>query len=481
MANLDPRDQRIAELEALVATLTEKLAAALARIADLEVKLGQNSTNTSKPPSSDPPGVARPPKTKTGRRPGGQPGHKHHKRELLPSAQVNQFVDIPAPKKCGRCKDKLKGRSVDPLRHQVIEIPPITPHVTEYRCHGVECDDCGLVAYGDLPTEVAGHVFGERLTGIIALLSGKYRLSKRLVQDCLSNLLGVRLSLGAVSNRDQEVSESLAAPVVQVAAAVQEVDSAHMDETGWFEGKFDGRSKRAWLWVVVTAQITLFQISTSRGSEIAKGLLGKDFSGFLTTDRWAAYNWADVFLRQLCWSHLTRDWQGFIDRGGESARIGALLMKERNRMFKWWHRVRDGTMSRDDFRQRMKPVRRRVGGLLRDAEVCVGAKTSGMAKEILKLEPAMWAFVEVEGLEPTNNIAERTIRHGVMYRKTSFGTQSPAGSRFVERILTVVATLKQQDRNVLEYLTEAIRAHRRGLPAPSLLPAAWPGQLALAA
>jgi transposase len=230
-----------------------------------------------------------------------------------------------------------------------------------------------------------------------------------------------------------------------------------------------------------TAHLALFRISSSRGSEVAKALLGEDFTGFLTTDRWSAYNWYDTFLRQLCWSHLTRDFQSFIDRGGEGGRLGALLMKERDRMFKWWRRVRDGTMPREEFERRMPKVERRVGRLLREAVVCAEDKTAGMAAEILKLEPAMWTFVHVEGLEPTNNFGERTIRHAVMYRKTRFGTQSPEGSRFVERILTVVTTLRLQKRNVLEYLTAAVGAHRRGLPVPSLLPVSEPSQLAVAA
>lgn len=485
---VDARDIRIAELEGQVAArdkvivgLMGMIEALTKRVAELEARLGQNSANSSKPPSSDPPGVERKQKSPTGRSPGGQPGHKHHKRELVPPERVDHFIDLPAPTKCGRCRGQLAGRSVEPLRHQVTEVPPIAPVITEYRCHGAECSDCKLPTYAALPGEVEGHVFGERLTAIISVLSGKYRLSKRLVQNALSDLLGVSLSLGAVSNRDMEVSESLAAPMVEAERAVQDADVAHADETGWSEGKLNGRAKRAWLWVVVTAWISVFRISTSRGSEVAKGLLGEGFTGFLITDRWSAYNWFDLMLRQLCWSHLTRDWQGFIDRGGESARIGDLLMKDRNRMFKWWHRVRDGTMSRAEFQLKMEPVKRRVGRLLRDAEVCPNAKTKGMAKEILKLESAMWTFVEVENIEPTNNAGERAIRHGVMYRKTSFGTQSPEGSRFVERILTAVATLKQQNRNVLEYLTAAVRAHRRGLPAPSLLPAELRLQVADAA
>lgn len=475
----DPRDQRIAELETLLRAALERIASLEAEVSELKARLNQNSTNSSKPPSSDPPGTARPTQPPSGRKPGGQPGHKHHKRELIPPERVNHVVDIAAPRKCRRCRAELRGTEVEARRHQLVEVPPLEPEVTEFRCHGRECQGCGAVTYAELPAEAA-HVFGERLTAMVALLAGKYRLSKRLIQAALSDMLGVDISLGAVCSRDAEVAAALATPMAEAERFVREAGQANADESGWSEGKANGRAKRAWLWVVATVAVTVFRISSSRGSEVAKALLGEDFNGFLNTDRWCAYNWYDVHMRQLCWSHLTRDFQSFIDRGGEGGRIGALLMAERDKMFHCWHRVRDGTMSRGDFERRMKTVERRVGGLLRDASARAEGKTAGMATEILKLEPALWTFVSAEGVEPTNNFGERSIRPAVMYRKTSFGTQSSDGSRFVERVMTAVATLKQQGRNPLAFLTEAIRAHRRRLPAPSLLPLA-PRQLAIAA
>ena len=205
---------------------------------------------------------------------------------------------------------------------------------------------------------------------------------------------------------------------------------------------------------------------------MARTLLGEDFLGTLTTDRWSGYDWYDKALRQACWSHITRDFQGFIERGGEGDRLGTRLMHERDRFFKWWHRVRDGTLAQEDFEQRMTTVRRTVGRLLRQAEVRAEKKTAGMAREILQLEECLWTFVDVPGIEPTNNSGEQCIRHAVMYRKTSIGTQGPEGSRFVERIFTAVTTLKLQERGVLDFLTETPRTHRRGLPPPSLLPLA---------
>jgi transposase len=321
----------------------------------------------------------------------------------------------------------------------------------------------------------------------MCLLRGKYRLSNRMTQSLCSDLLGVRLSLGMVPKVSQEMSQALEAPVDEARQHVREQDEVNADETGWYEGTFEGRKRRAWLWVFATRLVAVFCIALSRGSEVAKealngkGEAARSFTGFLTTDRWSAYNWHEVELRQLCWSHITRDIQAFIDRGGEGSRLGEALMAERHRMFKWWHRVRDGTMSREVFQKKMSKVEREVGRLLREAEVCSDAKVAGTAREILKLEPALWTFTQVEGLEPTNNFSERIIRHSVLLRKTSFGTQSPEGSRFVERILTTVTTLKLQDRNVLEFLTAALDAYRRGHAPPSLLPSSEGESLANAA
>jgi transposase len=306
---------------------------------------------------------------------------------------------------------------------------------------------------------------------VVSLCSGKYRLSKRLIQSILADLLGVDLSLGSVSNLEQEMSESLAAPVEEVAAHVKKQDVANADETGWFEGRSNGRAGRAWLWVVTTVFVTLFRVARSRGADVAKEMLGADFAGFLGTDRWSAYTFVDPARRQLCWSHLERDFQGFIDRKDAGARLGENLLRQSARMFRYWHRIRDGTLTRAAFQHRMKPVRSRILSLLRKASVCPAPKTAGMAKQILKLRAALFTFVDHEGIEPTNNVSEQKVRQGVMWRKTSFGTQGSNGSRFVERILTADATLRQQKRDVLDFLTAAYAARLNRVPPPSLLPA----------
>lgn len=486
VSTLDPRDARIAELEAqlaerdaLIAELRATVEALTSRVAELEARLGQNSSNCSRSPSSDGPGTPRPPKKRTGRRPGGQPGHKKHERALLPAEQVQHFVDL-VPTHCQGCQRRLHGRDQTPRRHQVVEVPPVSAVVTEYRSHALECSACGTVTRQPVPAH-ARSAFGERLGALASLLVGKYRLSKRLVKDALSDMLGVEVSVGSVVNLEGEMAGALAPAVQKATEYVQAADRVHADETGWVEGRKKGRGKRAWLWMVATTLVAVFHIAKSRGGKVARALLGEDFVGFLSSDRWGGYEWHDAGLRQLCWAHLTRDFQGFIDRGGKGGRLGRKLMRQRNRFFEWYHRVRDGTMTREDFERRMPEVEREVGRLLRRAEARAEKKTAGMAREILRFEKCLWTFVDVPGLEPTNNFGERCLRHAVMYRKTSFGTQGPEGSRFVERILTAVTTLKLQRRSVLNFLTDTLHVHRRRLPTPSLLPTPEAIQLANAA
>ena len=222
---------------------------------------------------------------------------------------------------------------------------------------------------------------------------------------------------------------------------------------------------------MATEQVAVFHIARSRGGKVAKQLLGEDFAGVLVSDRWGGYEWHDAGLRQVCWAHLLRDFQGFIDRGGkEEAQVGEELVKQVKCFFGWYNLVREGRMGREEFEKKMPEVEREVRRLLRRAQACAEEKTAGMAREILRLEKCLWTFVDIPSVEPTNNFAERSLRHAVMYRKTSFGTQGPDGSRFVERILTTVTSLKLQYRGVLDFLTETLHAHRRHLPTPSLIP-----------
>ena len=425
-------------------------------------QLAENSRNSSRPPSADPPSAVRLKSKPTGRKPGGQPGHKGVTRPLLPPEQVTRVVPVK-PKICRHCGAKLCGDDPHPERHQVVEVPKPIADVTEWQLHGLVCD-CGVLTRAALPEGVPTGAFGPRLQALVAGCTGVYRLSKRTTEELLESVFDVPMALGSVTACEQAMSESVAAPVAEAHDHVKQQPVIHADETGWREAR-----RRAWLWVAVTQFVTVFMIHSRRGAVAARALLG-DFAGILVTDRWSAYNGWKTRLRQVCWAHLLREFTSFSERAGAAGRIGKDLLECVEKMFDWWYRVRDGTLARSSFQEYMKPLRRRVRALLEEGKACDNAKTAGTCREILKLERALWTFVRVPGVEPTNNAAERAIRPGVLWRKGSFGTHSPAGSRFVERMMTVAATLKQQKRNIIDYLTQAAEAALRGEPAPSLLP-----------
>lgn len=459
-ARIDHRecDARIAKLETLVEQLS-------AKIKELERRLGQDSSNSDKPPSSDP--QHRPPRQKRerGKRsPGGQPGHEGHARELLPPEQVDDIQEHKPPK-CRGCGRKLRGEDPSPLRHQVTEVPAARPTVVEHRLHCLECPGCGEQTRADLPVGVPSGAFGPRLQGLVGLFTGAYRISKRNTAQLLSDCFGVQIALGSIKRLEDDLSAALAAPVEAAKRYVRSQPVVGMDETGWRQ-----RGRKAWLWTAVTALVVVFVVRFSRGSKVAKELVGEDYKGRIVTDRWSAYTWVDPKRRQICWAHLKRDFQKIAESGGELAAIGEGLQDQRKQLFKLWHRVRDGTLARSSFQTYVGPLRAEVKNLLRQGEACSDEKLSGMCSEILKLEVAMWTFVRVEGVEPSNNDSERALRHAVIWRKTSFGTQSEGGTTFVERILTVAQSLRLQQRSVLDYLAETCSAALEGRAGPSLLP-----------
>ncbi|HSF30220.1 MAG TPA: IS66 family transposase [Candidatus Tectomicrobia bacterium] len=452
-------------LEGQVQTLTSMVHTLQEQVHTLEERLNQTSRNSSRPPSSDPPQHQRPRRPPGKRRRGGQPGHPGHTRTLVPVEEVDEVV-VLKPKQCSSCQAPLSGDDASPFRHQVIEIPPIKPVITEYQWHQLTCPACGETTRAPWPDGVPSGTYGPRVHATVALCTGSYRLSKRTTRQVMDDLFGVPMSASTISQSEQVTTEVVAKPVEEARAYVQEQAVAHLDETSWRQG-----DKRAWLWVAVTSLVTVFLVRMSRGGQVARELLGEKFSGILVTDRYSAYNWYPVRWRQVCWAHLLRDFEAIRGRGGRSEEIGDALLAQAHQMFAWWHRVREGTLQRSTFRSYMSPLRREVERLLEVGRQCGVPKTEGTCREILKRREALWTFVQVEGVEPTNNTAERSIRPGVQWRKGSFGTQSEDGSRFVESMMTVVATLKQQQRNVLEYLTAAHEAALRGEAAPSLIPA----------
>lgn len=475
----DPRDARIEALEhkldALTRLLAERdaqlaqrdaqLAKALARIDVLEEQLRRSSKNSSKPPSSDRPKdkprrIAKP----TGRRPGGQPGHTKHERPLATADKVTKRI-VCKPSRCRGCAGPLSGNDVEPRRHHVWELPVAPPLVTEYLLHTLRCSRCDVHTPAELPPGVPTRSFGPRVEATAALLMGVYRISKRGVAAILGDLFQLPLSVGAVSDSQQVVSDALRVPYEEACEAAQAAPIKNADETGWWEGH-----QRAWLWTVVTSVVTVFAVRAHRSAEVARELLGRPF-GLLGTDRYGAYaEWA-VRSHQVCWAHLLRDFRAIGERRGEGGRVGRALLEEATTLFAWWHQVKAGTLTRFHFTLRMHSLQTRVEALLVAGLASPHKQTAGTCKKILSRAPSLWTFVREEGIEPTNNVSERALRHAVLWRKSSFGTHSEEGSRFVERILTVKATLQEQGRDVITYLVAARNAALFETNAPSLLPA----------
>jgi transposase len=301
---------------------------------------------------------------------------------------------------------------------------------------------------------------------VLATLAGGYRLGKRQVQPMVGDLFGRSLATGMISKLERQSAAALEAPYNELAVDVHEALAVRIDDTSWREDR-----RKARLWVAVTAMTTVFTIAAQRTAAVAKALLGSQPNQVVTSDRQSSWAWIDPAWRQVCWSHLDRDFQAMIDRGGPGEATGRTLLRRSQRMFRWWHSLGKGTIDRGRFRTIAARLRREVKAALESGLSCGCAKTAATCFEILKVEEGMWTFVRIEGVEPTNNVSEGALRHAVIWRRISGGTDSADGSRFVERMLTVVATCRQQRRDVLDYLSSCFEAHLRGQKIPSLLPA----------
>ena len=447
----------------------------MAEIAELKARLGQNSSNSSRPPSSDPPSAPkRPEREPTGKRRGGQPGHKKHERRMLPPERVLAVHEVK-PAACRRCGGALAGDDPEPHRHQVIDVPKVVAQAVEYRLHSLHCDRCSITTQAPLPHGVPPTMVGPRLQAMVTVMSGAFRMSKRMIEEMVGDFFDADISLGTVSNTEQRMSRALVEPVEEAIEAVRADAVVHADETSWRE-----RMQKAWLWVAATSTVAVFLIRKSRGGVVARELLGALFSGTLVSDRWSGYVWVDTARRQLCWAHLKRHFKAFEDYGAPAKHLGKALRRATRKLFREYHRYRDGAIQHATFRKNIRPLQAQIESLLEKGKLCPSKKVAGMCREILELREALWTFTTRPCVEPTNNLAERCLRHAVVWRKSSFGTDSEAGSRFVERVLTAVQTLRLQRRNVLEYMTAVCEASLNGTRAPSLLPAGHPA-LALAA
>lgn len=449
------------------ARLEKKLADMEARIADLEARLKAHSGNSSKPPSSDPPWQKRTAKKSAGNKPGGQPGHPGVARSRLPPERVNHVVTY-VPSACSHCQAALSPtpapNDLPPSWHQVVELPVQVAEVTEHQGHARTCSCCGTVTRAEIPANIRASATGSRMAAALSFLSGHAHCSKRTVQEIAETLFDATVSLGTIANLEQEMSAALKAPHAEALAAVRAAPVKNVDETGWAK-----QGKLCWLWLAATLTVAVFKIHSKRGKIGLKSLLGRAVRGIVGSDRWSAYT--DLQRRQICWAHLKRDFQKLFDLGGATKPIGQAGRRAVKDAFALWHDFKAGRLDRAALKTRMEPVKIRLQRALQQGRDGPDKKTQRFCKRLLKVYDALWTFVVEEGVEPTNNHAERMVRPAVLWRKICFGCHSAAGCLFAERILTTAQTLRLQDRPVLDYLHRAIAAHRTGQPIPALVAA----------
>jgi transposase len=438
------------------------------RVAELERRLNRSSRNSSLPPSQDPPSAPpRPGRPGSGRKRGGQPGHEGRHRRLLPLERVDELVEH-WPERCRSCAHIFAERELvdaaEPWRHQVAELPPIVVTVSEHRLHGVRCPACASTTRAELPRELPRSAFGPRLQAAVVTLAVRNRVSRRDTSELARELFGVELATGSVDAIIQRAGEALAAPHTRLEQEIRSAPVVNIDETGWKTG---GGSRT--LWAALTSQTAVFRIAAGRHAFEARTLLGERFGGIVCSDRWRGYDYLDPRQRQLCWAHLLRDFTAHSEGMAEQKAFGQAGLTIAHDLFAAWVSYQaDGDRTR--LQEQIAPLQHKLRRLLEHA-ARKSTRTKyhrDFARNLLKRWPALWSFTHTDGVEPTNNHAERGLRGAVIYRKLSLGSQSDQGERTIERLLSASITCRLQKRSLFAYLTDALTARIRGDPIPAL-------------
>jgi transposase len=463
----------VREWKALCEESKDYVRAVWGRMMELEDEAARNSHNSSLPPSRDGSkakaltNAKRRRRGKRGRRRkrGGQKGHPGHQRPLVEPKRVDRW-EAHHPTECRGCGYCLVGvaQSGDPLHHQVAEIPAIRPFVTDHVQYQVICPECGTPTRAPLPPGVPTVCFGPNLRALVVLLIGRYRLSRRETAELCGDAFGVSVSVGTVVNITAQATEALALPYAEAERAVKDSTVCYMDETGWRQ---KGRALHLWIAVVLGIAV-LFRIGR-RTKKVAQELLGKSYRGVVVSDRYAGYRWVPNERHQTCWSHLDRRFEALVERGGEACVFGRACLRQSRKLHRIWRAFDDGRIRWRTMRRRMLRVEEKVGFLLQNGTGSADAEVRKLSRSLLEIQESLFVFVRVEGVEPTNNVGERGVRPAVQWRKICFGTQSRAGSRFVERVLTTVSTCRMQGKSVLAYLRAVFMALDQGTAVPSLL------------
>jgi transposase len=459
-------DQGREVVVAVLRWLEERVARQDERIAQLERRLNRRSRNSSAPPSSDPPSSPpRPSKDPSGRKQGAQLGHEGRGRELLPLAAVDEQIEHwPERCECGHVFAAGELRAVgEPVRHQVEELPVISTRVIEHRCPRVRCPGCGEQTRAMLPVEVAGSAFGPRFQAAVAALSVRNRISRCDVVELAEELFGARLCAGTVEAILKRAAQALEGPYEDLAERVRCSESLNMDETGWRTA-----GERRALWGMFTDRHAYFHLARDRHADHAKSLLAGT-EAVVTSDRWWAYSHLPLARRQICWSHLRRDFQAHAEGLTAEKEFGEAGLELCERVF-WAWEVFAHTSDRRELKRTIRSLQRTYKPIIRSfaARRARNRRCRGMARNLLKLWTALWTFTTREGVEPTNNHAERSLRGAVIYRKLSLGSQSEGGERRIERLLSASITCRLQQRSLFAYLSELLAAHARDDPVPLL-------------
>jgi transposase len=437
-----------------------------ARVEKLERELRKSSRNSSRPPSSDP--SSSPPrrgKDPSGRKRGAQDGHEGHGRPLLPAWAVDEVVEHwPERCCCGHSFAEAERVPVgEPARHQVEELPPIMVRVVEHRAQRLRCPACGARTRAELPAQVAGSSFGPRLQAAVATLSVRNRVSRTDAVELIEELFGARISSGSIDAILARAAEALAEPHEDLLRAVRGSGALHVDETGW---RTAGQCRA--LWGIFDQDHAYFTIERDRHEDRAKQLLAGT-QAIVTSDRWWAYAHLPLRRRQLCWAHLRRDFKAHAEGLAAEKEFGEIGLELCERVF-WAWEVFVHTRDRRELRRTIRSLQRQYKPIIRSfaAKRARNKRCRGMAKNLLRVWPALWTFASHKGVEPTNNHAERALRSAVIYRKLSLGSQSEQGERRIARLLSAHTTCRLQRRSLFAYLTDAIAAHARGDPVPLL-------------
>ncbi len=445
------QEHRIAELEAKVAELQEQVA-----------RLLKNSSNSSKPPSSD---IVKPPKTKSNNtgKSGGHKGHPGFWRNLFKAEEVDEVKEYRLSQ-CPSCKIPLaQEHQTQSWIHQVAELPEKLTHVTEHRRFGYECPQCHKQLYAPLPEGVkAGELFGPNLISLTGYLKGALHGSYTTVQEFMAEVFKLEVSRAMLCNQVCRVSESLKPPYQELQKAIADQPHLHVDETGHKDN-----GDRYWIWAFCTKLFGFFTVEASRGSQVLKKVLGETFKGTLISDFFSAYlKYANPF-QQFCLAHLIRDIK-FLTTLPDKAdqQFGIRLLRQFKRLFYFWHL--NHTMPEEQYSRALSVIQRNLRALVSEKQL--PRKSQNIANRLDKHWSSYLRFLIDPSIAPTNNLAEQTIRTVVIDRKITQGTRSEWGRQWSERIWTVLATCRKQKRSSWKFIHQCVLAQRLGTPYPSLLP-----------